>query len=110
MDGEAAAPPGIDTSRAHPARVYDYWLGGKDNFAADREAAELALRAYPGLAQAVKSNRAFLGRAVRYLAQQGVRQFLDIGTGLPAGGNTHEIAQEEARDSRFVPGARDPAG
>ncbi len=62
-----AVPPGIDTSTAHPARVYDYWLGGKDNFAADREAAELALQAYPELAKAVQSNRAFLARAVRYL-------------------------------------------
>jgi hypothetical protein len=100
--------PAIDTSMAHPARIYDYWLGGKDNFAADREAAELALRAYPELAQAVRSNRAFLGRAVRYLARQGVRQFLDIGTGLPAGGNTHEVAQEEARDSRIVYVDTDP--
>src|SRR6202011_4755974 len=73
----------IDTSRAHPARVYDYWLGGKDNFAADREAAELALQAYPQLAQAVQSNRAFLARAVRYLTGAGIRQFLDIGTGIP---------------------------
>ena len=67
MDEEAAAPPGIDTSRAHPARVYDYWLGGKDNFAADREAAEQALQAYPQLAQAVQANRKFLARAARYL-------------------------------------------
>jgi hypothetical protein len=92
--------PAIDTSMAHPARIYDYWLGGKDNFAADREAAELALRAYPELAQAVRSNREFLGRVVRYLARQGVRQFLDIGTGLPAGGNT--------RDSRIVYVDSDP--
>jgi hypothetical protein len=100
--------PAIDTSRAHPARIYDYWLGGKDNFAADREAAELALQAYPELAQAVQSNRAFLGRAVRYLAAHGVRQFLDIGTGLPAAGNTHEIAQGEAPDSRIVYVDSDP--
>ena len=79
MNGEPA-PPGIDTSRAHPARVYDYWLGGKDNFAADREAAELALNAYPQLAQAVQANRKFLGRAVRYLTgEAGIRQFLDVG-------------------------------
>ena len=100
--------PAIDTSMAHPARIYDYWLGGKDNFAADREAAELALRAYPELGQAVQSNRAFLGRAVRYLAADGVRQFLDIGTGLPAAGNTHEVAQGEARDSRIVYVDNDP--
>jgi S-adenosyl methyltransferase len=69
----------IDTSRAHPARVYDYWLGGKDNFAADREAAQQALQAYPQLTQAVQSNRRFLGRAVRYLtAEAGIRQFLEL--------------------------------
>ena len=77
---------GIDITRAHPARIYDYWLGGKDNFAADREAAELALRPTPRSAQAIRSNRAFLGRAVRFLAGAGIRQFLDIGTGLPGGG------------------------
>src|SRR5689334_2759493 len=109
MDGEAAALPGIDTSRAHPARVYDYWLGGKDNFAADREAAELALQAYPQLAQAVQANRKFLARAVRYLtAEAGIRQFLDIGTGIPAADNTHQVAQREAPDSRIVYVDNDP--
>jgi hypothetical protein len=98
----------IDTTRAHPARVYDYWLGGKDNFAADREAGELALRAYPELALAVRSNRAFLGRAVRFLAGEGIRQFLDIGTRLPALDNTHEVAQREAPDSRVVYVDNDP--
>ena len=109
MDGEAAALPGIDTSRAHPARVYDYWLGGKDNFAADREAAELALQAYPQLAQAVQANRKFLARAVRYLTgEAGIRQFLDIGTGIPAADNTHQVAQREAPDSRIVYVDNDP--
>ena len=109
MDGETAAPPGIDTSRAHPARVYDYWLGGKDNFAADREAAELALQAYPQLAQAVQANRKFLARAVRYLTgEAGIRQFLDIGTGIPAADNTHQVAQREAPDSRIVYVDNDP--
>ena len=76
---------GLDTSVAHPARVYDYWLGGKDNFAADREAAERVLAAAPGLRYRVRANRAFLGRATRYLAAEaGIRQFLDIGTGIPA--------------------------
>jgi S-adenosyl methyltransferase len=85
-DTGVAGAPAIDTSTAHPARVYDYWLGGKDNFAADREAAELALQAYPQLAEAVQSNRAFLARAVRYLTHEaGIRQFLDIGTGIPGG-------------------------
>ena len=94
---------------AHPARVYDYWLGGKDNFAADREAGELALRAYPELAQAVQSNRAFLARAVRFLAGEiGIRQFLDIGTGIPTSNNTHEVAQATAPDSRIVYVDNDP--
>jgi SAM-dependent methyltransferase len=105
--GEGA--PIIDTSTAHPARVYDYWLGGKDNFAADREAGELALKAYPQLAEAVKSNRAFLARAVRFLTREAeIRQFLDIGTGIPASDNTHEVAQREAADSRIVYVDNDP--
>jgi trans-aconitate methyltransferase len=108
--GEGVAePPLIDTSVAHPARIYDYWLGGKDNFAADREAGELALRAYPELAQAVQSNRAFLARAVRYLTgAAGIRQFLDIGTGIPAASNTHEVAQQEAPETRIVYVDNDP--
>jgi hypothetical protein len=78
------ASAGIDTSKAHQARIYDYWLGGKDNFAIDREAAEQALAAYPGLRRGVRAQRAFLARAVEYLAgPQGIRQFLDIGTGIP---------------------------
>jgi hypothetical protein len=104
-----AGGPVIDTTTAHPARVYDYWLGGKDNFAADREAAEQALQAYPQLAQAVQSNRAFLARAVHYLTQEaGIRQFLDIGTGIPAANNTHQVAQREAPDSKIVYVDNDP--
>jgi hypothetical protein len=113
--GTGAAPhpagdvPDIDTSTAHPARVYDYWLGGKDNFAADREAGQQALLAYPQLAEAVKSNRAFLARAVRYLTgEAGIRQFLDVGTGIPAARNTHQVAQHEAPDSRIVYVDNDP--
>ncbi|MBO0870635.1 MAG: SAM-dependent methyltransferase, partial [Micromonosporaceae bacterium] len=84
----------IDTSVAHPARVYDYWLGGKDNFAADREAAERVLAATPGLRQRVRAGRAFLVRSVRWLAgEAGIDQFLDIGTGIPSANNTHEVAQ-----------------
>jgi len=99
----------IDTSKAHPARVYDYWLGGKDNFAADREAGELALQAYPQLAQAVRANRKFLARAVRYLTREaGVTQFLDLGTGIPAADNTHQVAQREAPQSRVVYVDNDP--
>ena len=108
MDEEPPHPL-IDTSKAHPARVYDYWLGGKDNFAADREAAELALQAYPQLAQAVQANRKFLARAVQYLTREaGIRQFLDLGTGIPAADNTHQVAQREAPESRIVYVDNDP--
>src|ERR1700748_3476386 len=90
-------PAEIDTTVAHPARVYDYWLGGKDNFAADREAAERVLAISPGLRFRVRANRAFLVRSVRFLATDcEVRQFLDIGTGIPTGNNTHEAAQSVA--------------
>jgi hypothetical protein len=83
--------------------MYDYWLGGKDNFAADRKAAEAALAAYPGMARLARENRAFLRRVVRYLAgEAGMRQFLDIGTGIPTAGNTHEIAQGVAPGCRVV--------
>jgi len=101
--------PGFDTSVAHPARVYDYWLGGKDNFAADREAAERVLAVSPGLRFRVRANRAFLARSVRYLAgEAGIRQFLDIGTGIPSANNTHEVAQAAAPDSRIVYVDNDP--
>ena len=75
--------PDFDTSVPHIARIYDYWLGGKDNFAADREAAERAMAATPTIVPGVRANRRFLGRAVRYMAEAGIRQFLDIGTGMP---------------------------
>jgi len=104
-----AQAPGLDTSHAHSARVYNYWLGGKDNFAADREAAEQAIAANPGIVTDVRANRAFLARAVRFLAaERGVRQFLDIGTGLPTASNTHEVAQETAPDARIVYVDNDP--
>jgi S-adenosyl methyltransferase len=99
----------VDTSVAHIARVYDYWLGGKDNFAADREAAERVIAAYPDIVRSCQANRAFLARTVRYLAREaGVRQFLDIGTGIPAASNTHEVAQSEAPQSRVVYVDNDP--
>jgi SAM-dependent methyltransferase len=102
-------PAGIDTTVAHPARVYDYWLGGTNNFAADREAAERVLAATPGLRARVRANRAFLARVVRYLAAEaGIRQFLDVGTGIPSANNTHEIAQAAAADSRVVYVDNDP--
>jgi hypothetical protein len=93
----------FDSTVAHPARVYDYWLGGKDNFAADREAGDEVLRAKPGIRQNVRANRAFLGRCVRFLAAEaGIRQFLDIGTGIPSAGNTHEVALDVDPHSRIV--------
>ena len=101
--------PTFDTSVAHIARVYDYWLGGKDNYAADRKAGDAALAAYPYIAGGVRANRAFLARVVRYLAREaGVRQFLDIGTGIPTGNNTHEVAQVIAPDARVVYVDNDP--
>jgi hypothetical protein len=99
----------FDTSVAHIARVYDYWLGGKDNFAADRVAAEQAIAAYPDIVLSVRANRAFLARVVRYLAgEAGIRQFLDIGTGIPSASNTHEVAQSVAPESRVVYVDNDP--
>ena len=101
--------PHVDASVAHSARVYNYWLGGKDNFAADREAAERALAVLPGLRFAVRANRAFLARSVRFLARDaGIRQFLDIGTGIPTANNTHEVAQSVAPESRIVYVDNDP--
>ena len=93
----------IDTTVAHQARIYDYWLGGKDNFEVDREAAEQAIAVYPAILRGVRAQRAFLARAVRYLAEEaGIRQFLDIGTGIPTANNTHEVAQEATADARVV--------
>ncbi|HEY6276757.1 MAG TPA: SAM-dependent methyltransferase [Streptosporangiaceae bacterium] len=106
---EDATPVEIDTSVAHPARVYDYWLGGKDNYPADRAAGEAAATANPAILTGVRANRRFLRRAVHYLADQaGVRQFLDIGTGLPSVNNTHQVAQSIAPDSRVVYVDNDP--
>ena len=99
----------LDTSVPHPARVYDALLGGKDNFAADRAAAEATIRAFPGAVKAARANRAFLSRAVNYLAgEAGIRQFLDIGTGLPSAENTHEVAQAAAPGCRVVYVDNDP--
>jgi len=99
----------FDTSVPHIARVYDYWLGGKDNFAADRDLGERTLQAYPNLVFSVRANRAFLARAVRFLAAgAGIRQFLDIGTGIPTADNTHEVAQRVAPECRIVYVDNDP--
>jgi hypothetical protein len=105
-DGVASA---IDTSKPHPARIYDYFLGGKDNFAVDRETAQQAMKAWPSVRTAARENRAFLGRAVRYLAEEaGVTQFLDLGSGLPSVGNVHEVAQDVVPSARVVYVDNDP--
>jgi hypothetical protein len=105
----AAEPPSFDTSLAHPARVYDYLLGGKDNYQADRETAGQAIAAAPNILAGVRANRAFLRRAVQYLAAEaGIRQFLDIGTGLPTADNTHQVAQAAAPECRIVYVDNDP--
>ena len=101
--------PGIDTGKPHTARIYDYYLGGRDNFAADRRTAERAMQSWPAVRTAVRENRAFLGRAVRFLvAEAGIRQFLDIGTGLPSANNVHEVAQELVPSCRVVYVDNDP--
>ncbi|MEU2251560.1 SAM-dependent methyltransferase [Nocardia xishanensis] len=108
MDSESAAAR-VDVSKPHPARRYDYWLGGKDNFPADRDSADAVAEAFPTVRLAAVENRNFLRRAVTYLAAEaGIRQFLDIGTGLPTAGNVHEIAQGIAPESRIVYVDNDP--
>jgi O-methyltransferase involved in polyketide biosynthesis len=99
----------LDTTVAHSARLWNYLLGGKDHFAADRAAAEQVLAFLPELVQSARFNREFLGRAVRHLVhEEGIRQFLDIGTGLPTADNTHEVAQAAAPESRIVYVDNDP--
>ena len=99
----------IDTSKPHAARIYDYLLGGKDHFAVDRETAEKGIKFIPTGRTAARENRSFLGRAVRYLvAEAGIRQFLDIGAGLPSANNVHEVAQAQAPESRVVYVDNDP--
>ena len=115
MSGTASQSPvttggsRFDPDVPHSARVYNYWLGGKDHFDADRRAAEAVMRHRPEVVAGARANRAFLARMVRYLAAEcGIRQFLDIGTGLPAPASTHEVAQTVARDSRIVYVDNDP--
>jgi hypothetical protein len=99
----------IDPSVAHIARIQDYWLGGKDHFEADRQAGDEAIEAFPDMIASVRNTRAFLGRTVRFLAAEaGIRQFLDLGTGIPSASNTHEVAQQIAPDSRIVYVDNDP--
>jgi hypothetical protein len=95
-------PLGVDTRRANVARVYDYWLGGSHNFLADQDAARATAAVEPNVRVNARANRAFLGRAVRFLAASGIRQFLDIGSGIPTQGNVHEVAQQADPAARIV--------
>ena len=107
--GAASTSPEIDVTKPHPARMYDYFLGGKDNFAADRAVAAQVLASWGSVRTAVRENRAFLGRAVRYLTgEAGISQFLDIGTGLPSANNVHEVAQAINPEARVVYADNDP--
>jgi hypothetical protein len=99
---------GIRTDIPHPARVYNYYLGGKDHFAIDREVAELSLKIMPEIVDSARGNRKFLSRVVQFLADSGIRQFLDIGTGLPISPNTHEVAQAAQPGARVVYVDNDP--
>ena len=107
MTGEAGEDggwrPKIDTTVPHSARIWNYWLGGKDNFLFDRQAGEQTIAVLPEIVDIARASRQFLMRVVRYLAAEaGIRQFLDIGTGLPTVNNTHEVAQQVAPESRVV--------
>ncbi len=95
-------PPGVDTSKANIARVYDYWLGGSNNFLADQDAARALIAVEPNSRAMARANRGFLGRAVRFLAANGIRQFIDVGSGIPTARNVHEVAREAAPGSRVV--------
>ena len=102
-------PPELDASVPNSARIWNYWLGGKDNYPVDREAGDDYRAIYPEIVDVARASRRFLTRAVRYLAgEAGVRQFLDIGTGMPSADNTHEVAQRVAPDARVVLVDNDP--
>jgi len=106
---DAAAGTGIDTTVPHSARIWNYWLGGKDNYAVDREAGDQFSAIYPGIVDIARADRAFLGRVVRFLAgEAGVRQFLDVGTGLPTADNPNQVAQSVAPESQIVYVDNDP--
>ena len=107
--GQGREPPEIDTSVPNSARIWNYWLGGKDNYPVDREAGDDYRAIYPEIVDVARASRRFLARAVRFLAgEAGVRQFLDVGTGLPTADNTHEVAQAVAPESRVVYVDNDP--
>ncbi|MFF2502887.1 SAM-dependent methyltransferase [Streptomyces sp. NPDC058067] len=108
MERPAWAPQGIDISVPSVSRIYDYYLGGSHNFEVDREAARKAMEFMPGLPKIMQANRAFMRRAVRYAVQEGVTQFLDIGSGIPTFGNVHEVAQAADSEARVVYVDHDP--
>src|SRR5919198_5780170 len=114
MTGSSATPSQeliskLNAQVPHSARIWNYWLGGKDNFPADREVGEQVRTVFPAIVENARASRAFLGRAVRHLAgEAGIRQFLDIGTGLPTANNTHQVAQAIAPESRVVYTDNDP--
>jgi hypothetical protein len=108
-EGDNTARTGIDTTVPHSARIWNYWLGGKDNFAVDRAAGDAWSETFPGMRDVARASRSFLTRSIRYLAQDaGIRQFLDIGTGLPTADNTHQVAQRVAPAARIVYVDNDP--
>ncbi|MBW1601994.1 SAM-dependent methyltransferase [Streptomyces sp. JJ66] len=108
MERPSWAPQGIDLSQPSVSRIYDYYLGGSHNFEVDREAARRAIEVFPGLPKVMQANRAFMRRAVRYAVDEGITQFLDIGSGIPTFGNAHEVAQAAAPDARVVYADNDP--
>ncbi|MEU7057731.1 SAM-dependent methyltransferase [Streptomyces sp. NPDC046197] len=108
MNGSDATPTRIDTSRPHPARVYDWWLGGKDNYPVDEELARRILAADGTAVRGARANRRFMHRAVRTVAESGTRQFLDIGTGIPTEPNLHQVAQQAAPEAAVVYADNDP--
>jgi SAM-dependent methyltransferase len=107
-DQPSWVPPGVDTQRANVARVYDYLLGGSHNFLADQDVGRMIVAVQPNARAASRANRDFLGRAVRFLAASGIRQFLDVGSGIPTEGNVHEVAQQAAPESHVVYADIDP--
>jgi hypothetical protein len=109
VDPDDIAGTGIDITVPHSARIWNYWLGGKDNYEVDRAAGDQFSAIYPGIVDIARADRAFLGRVVRFLAgEAGIRQFLDVGTGLPTADNTHQVAQRVAPESRIVYVDNDP--
>jgi O-methyltransferase involved in polyketide biosynthesis len=108
-DNSSQVPPEVNTNVPQTARIWNYWLGGKDNFPVDRQVGDQVLEAFPAIVENARASRAFLARAVEYLAgEAGIRQFLDIGTGLPTANNTHQVAQAVAPECRIVYVDNDP--